>query len=147
MFRTFCDWDKLLNYIFYFLTESINDLDKPILRSQNYSIYIYCQSYLDCRRDELLLTLMRKYYDREQAENEGERVNADRSLRSQDKMLFVMKRPITEGYRKSPVYRGQTLWNVQPEHLKQSVSKAQFKRNMGRVKDLREKYPKFGRNP
>ena len=102
-------------------------------------------SELSRRWDELMLTLMLKYYRRDHADW-LDRVNSDTvgSLRSQSKMLFGLKRPVTEGYKRSPCYHGKMLWNVQPEWLKLSVSKGQFKRNLRQIEDLREKYPKKG---
>ena len=102
-------------------------------------------SKLARRWDELLLTLMLKYYKAEYpGDGPAEDVEqaGDRTLRSDAKLLFSLKRPITQGYKKSPAYRGRMLWNVQPEDLKVSVSKAQFKRKVKRIPDLREKYPK-----
>ena len=101
-------------------------------------------SMLERRWDELLLTLMLKFYKAEYPEGGPDHdvsSLADRSLRSDSKMLFSMRRPITQGYKKSPAYRGRMLWNVQPEDLKQSISKAQFKRKLKTVVDFREKYP------
>ena len=92
------------------------------------------------RWDELMLTLMRKYY----AKTVDADPVAERSMvtRTDVKKMFGLKRPITSGYKKSPVYRGNMLWNVQPEWLKDSVSKSQFKRYLKKIDDLRAKYPK-----
>ena len=97
---------------------------------------------LDRRWDELMLTLMRKYYSKNQAIAGEECVSGDVAVtRGAVKKLFPLKRPNTQGYKKSPVYRGNMLWNVQPEWLKDSVTKPQFKRNLKKVSDLRAKYP------
>ena len=102
-------------------------------------------SRLARRWDELLLTLMRKYYlaDEELGAQRVQNLSVEgRTLRSDTKLLFTMRRPITQGYKKSPTYRGRMLWNVQSEDLKLSLSKAQFKRKLKLIADLREKYPK-----
>ena len=99
-------------------------------------------SRLSRRWDELLLTLMRKYYLADEGVAAAPAPVEGRTLRSDSKMLFALKRPITEGYKKSPTYRGRMLWNVQTEDLKLSLSKAQFKRKLKLIVNLREKYPK-----
>ena len=97
---------------------------------------------LDRRRDELMLGLMFKLYGKEVGRrNEIVNVGNDRQTRADSHLLFSLRRPITEGYRKSPRYRGNMLWNVQPEWLKRCETKIQFKRCMKRVVDLRAKYP------
>ena len=60
------------------------------------------------RWDELLLTLMRKYYIIGHPETDGAGLVERRNTRSVDKKLFKMKRPVTEGYRQSPVFTGET---------------------------------------
>ena len=99
-------------------------------------------SRLSRRWDELLLTLMRKYYLADEGVVAAPAPVEGRTLRSDSKMLFALKRPITEGNKKSPTYRGRILWNVQTEDLKMSLSKAQFKRKLKLIVNLREKYPK-----
>ena len=97
--------------------------------------------YLSRRRDELMLTLMYKLYHRSAAADADPRPRAAHGTRSENKKLFQLRRPVTESYKRSPVYRGNMLWNVQPEWLKDNHTKAQLKRNLKRVDNLREKYP------
>ena len=91
------------------------------------------------RRDELLVTLMRKYYGKssEALAERGLDRQESRNTRASSKKLFALGRPNTEGYRKSPEYRGKMLWNVQLDWLKESTTKAQFKRNLKKVHNLR----------
>ena len=88
---------------------------------------------------------MQRYY-RSRAEYPDGAVEHDvsrvvnRSLRSASKMLFSMRRPISEGYNKAPTNRECVLWNIKPEDLKQSISKLQFKWKLKHIVDFR--FPK-----
>ena len=85
------------------------------------------------RMDKLLLSLM--YTRSKRLTNDADETTHD--TRSKRKVIFPMCKKVTRFYKRSPYYRGVTLWDVLPAWLQRATSKVKFKRDLDKIKDFR----------
>ena len=76
---------------------------------------------LATRRKELLTTLFFSLSKKLPPPSINIRTRGDRKIK------FPMRRPKNAGYRKTPYYRGVTLWNDTPLNMQASLCKQAFK--------------------
>ena len=91
---------------------------------------------LSRRRDEVLLTWMYKFSTIDEFIDTH---RGDRITRSNEKIKFKVKRAKLQGYKKSPWYRGNELWNNLGLWFQTSNSKFQFKMRVKKIVDLHVK--------
>ena len=56
--------------------------------------------------------------------------NRNRRTRGDDKIKFPRRRPKNGGYRKTPYYRGVSLWDKLPLPMQTSLNKQKFKHDL-----------------
>ena len=92
------------------------------------------------RMDKLLLSLM---YTRSRKLDTGA-ISDDEGIitRNRSKIVFKLPNLISHFYKRSPIYRGVTLWNTLEGGIQRATSKVKFKSEIDKIADLRAKLKK-----